>query len=646
MKIYKIFIFICSSIFLLILFSCAGSSNPLGWGNIPEEYSQRKSFPADTTMNASVVFDIGAMVIYLKNTQMTLSRHVRIQIYNDGGKEYANIRIPFWNNEKVTGIKAHTILPNGEKTKLSKKDIFEEGEKKSLRYKVFAIPGVTDHCIIEYKYTLHSGNIFHLKPWYFQSEIPTEYSRITFQIPLQLKYNFYLSNSPIIDYKPEEGFTPGEERKYVAKCEFNNLPPIPDEPFMTAPQDYMTRLNFELKKIKIYSYKKKFITDWVDIQKRTEKGYNPFTKGTNKHLKNLSEHILDNEMQFTDQVTKLYQFVRDSIESGIYKGYLSSKIGTPKEIIKKRRGSKIEKNLLLIGLLNSQRINAYPVLISTRDHGRFSLSHPRLDVFNHLITFVDYGSQSFLLDPSDRYSPVELLPSQDYSFYGLWLNENKPEFLEIGIPKVSGDSWAETSHAEIDNDGTLYAESEIGFKRFLNVHFRKEYDQSEDENDFIENYIVDKMKNVEIDSFFIDLGDNVESEMKIFLRYTIDGFAEVSGNKMYISPALLHKHTVNIFKLENRTYPIDYHYPISYEEKIVYTFPSGYEVIDLPTKTIPDFRGHAFEKKYFTDGNKLHYTRKFSVHNTYYSPSEYPQLKSYYGDIVQSDKNIITVAKK
>lgn len=133
MKIGKIILSIFSSIILLIFYSCAGSSNPYGWGNIPPEYALRKVFPTDTTMSASVVFDIGRMVTYLNQGQMTLTRHVRIQIYNERGKEYTNIRIPFWKNDKVSDIKAHTILPNGKKIKLVRKDIFEEGFKDSWR---------------------------------------------------------------------------------------------------------------------------------------------------------------------------------------------------------------------------------------------------------------------------------------------------------------------------------------------------------------------------------------------------------------------------------------------------------------------------------------------------------------------------------
>jgi hypothetical protein len=58
-------------------------------------------------------------------TMSTFSEHVIIKVLKEGGKIYANIKIPFWQDCEVLDLKARTIKPNGEIVTLDKKDVFE-----------------------------------------------------------------------------------------------------------------------------------------------------------------------------------------------------------------------------------------------------------------------------------------------------------------------------------------------------------------------------------------------------------------------------------------------------------------------------------------------------------------------------------------
>ncbi len=639
----KLIIITC---FALIYINCSSISNTTKWGVVSSEHTQRKYFPSDTTMNASVLFDIGVINTYLKDLHLTATRHVRIQIYNETGKENANIRIPFSEDEKVTSINAQTILPSGEVIKLSRKDIFEEGEEGKWRYKIFAIPGVTNRCIIEYKYTILSKNIYHLKPWCFQTDLPTEYSSITLNTPPTLMYQVYLTNPPDIEYKPKETYILNQERRNTIHYEFSNLPPVLDEPYMTTPIDYMTCLYFELNRIETPAYRKDFVSTWKDVQDLVIDDYKKFLDTPDKHLIQCSDDLVNGKSSINLKLETLFQFVRDSIQTVKYKSELGKNIHKPKDILKNHYGSDIEKNLLLIGLLNSQGINAYPVLISTRENGRYNRRYPKIGVFNHLITCIYDGNQAFLLDPSDPYYTLELLPVEDYSFYGLLLIEDGPLFIQLKPPENAGQYIAKTTQAEIDKNGMLTASSELVFKGMLNAKYRKIYDQCQDEIDFINTYIIGHIKNITLDTFYIDLGENVETDLKVYLKYSIDNFAEVSGNNMYFLPALFQKMNTNVFKLENRTYPVDYEYPFTKDEEIIFKLPSGYQVLDLPQNSIPKFDGINFEKKYHIIDNHLHYSRKLSVVNLYYPPSEYQILRKYYSEILHSDRDVIAIIKK
>ncbi len=182
-----------------------GEKSKYDWGYVPDEILARMYCPADSSAKAMILFDIGQMEISRSNFEATISRYVRIHIFKEEEKEYANVRIPFWHDDRVFSIAAQVILPNGEKKKLSCRDIREEGEKDDWMYKVFTIPQVQKNCVIEYRYKKTTEYLALLEPWVFQNEIYTKLSRLSVKIPQGFKYMTYLDNAPDPEYTPARG---------------------------------------------------------------------------------------------------------------------------------------------------------------------------------------------------------------------------------------------------------------------------------------------------------------------------------------------------------------------------------------------------------------------------------------------------------
>ena len=633
---------ILTLLFSVLPYIAIGAPGEIKWGEIPDEILHRKYLPQDTSAIAATLFDIGEIEIV--GFSITSKRHVRIQVFKEEGKKHANIRIPFSPIDIVYKINAQVILPNGNKIKLKKKNIFNEGEKGKWRFKVFTIPGVDKNCIIEYQYNIDKKNFVVLDPWLFQSDIFTELSRLSITVPEGYIYNVYLRNSPIDPYKPNKENLMYYRQKYVKYTwEFRNLEPIRIEPYMTTVKDYVTALNFQL----VGFGKHKFIKTWEDIRKGVIAFYKPYFSEC-KQVRRLRETIIDdvigNETSKTAKAKLIYNFVRDSIETGEYRGYAGAGIRKPKVIIKKRKGSGVEKNLLLISLLRSAGIEADPMLISTRSNGKWNTRYPKFQSFNHLITSVDLSPNNIFLDTGGSYCPFELLPYNDHVGVGLILNEEGTKIKDIP-PPISVSMYYSNTKAEIDESGALKAQTNIRFEGYRNIIHREQLEQYKETEDFVKEKVLNNIKNISIDTCWIDKKLTKEEPLFINISYSISNFADVVGEYIYFSPALCQRLDKNPFKLEKRSYPIEYPYPYMDSEEIIIELPEGYEIIELPSFCRYPRKGQRFDRIIKKENNSLHCSRRLYVKELTYIPRQYEKVKGLYSLIVKADQDQVVLKK-
>ncbi|MGO8699607.1 MAG: DUF3857 domain-containing protein [Limisphaerales bacterium] len=122
-----------------------------------------------------------------------------------------------------------------------------------------------------------------------------------------------------------------------------------------------------------------------------------------------------------DRVRAALQFVQQEIANtspeGRAYGYEPA---SPSGVVARGAGDELEKTLLLVALLRTLRIEADPVLVSTRYQNTLVNYHPSPVLFNHIITGVAVGGQTFWLDATDEYErgPLAL---RTWPIYGLGL---------------------------------------------------------------------------------------------------------------------------------------------------------------------------------------------------------------------------------
>lgn len=614
------------------------------FGKVSKAELQITSIPEDPEADAVWLFEKGDLEIFLDNNRykLRLKQHGRIKILTEKGKEYADFKIPYWHEDRIHSLKAQAILPNGKKIKLNKKDVFEE-EKKNVKYKVFAIPGVEVGAVIEYKFEKTSEYLSFLEPWYFQNREFTRISQYSVMPLPGFRYNVFFRNTYEIEPEVEDILKPGirtKLKKYTWKMA--DLPPIREEPYMRTLEDYRAALYFQLVYFKGQYQYIEFINSWPELVEEMRDRYKE-SLHKDDFLENLVEEMNFANLPEQEKIKALYDYVRDNIETtSAEKAYPDKKIGL---VVKESKGSGAEKNLLLVNLLNIAGFDAHPLLISTRDHGRVWENTPRLTQFNYVLAYARSGINTYIMDTRDKYCPFKTLPTRDLVETGLLIDEGKGKFVKIPRPRTTNMIYCKTT-LELTPEGDFIATTEARFEGYRSINARKRIAE-----DGEEEFILERLKNcygeVEIDSFKIMEKENLDVPLLLTVSYRVPQFAQMVGDMIYLEGPILQGFDENPFKREKRYSLVEFPYNVAETEDIELMLPEGYQMMEIPKGIINRLHKNklTFMNNWTAEENTIKIQRQFMRRELTFFPREYSGLRNFYDRVVKADQGQIVLGR-
>ncbi|MCK4892862.1 MAG: DUF3857 domain-containing protein [Calditrichia bacterium] len=638
-KSFKIYIIFTS---LILLVSSLFSQEK--WGKVSKDVLGMKAFEKDTTATAVVLFDVAEQEI-MDDFKLKMKRHKRIKILNEEGKDFADIKIPFYRDNKIEDIKGHAILPNGKKVKLDKKDVFEEKINRYLNQKVFAIPGVEVGSVIEFKYRMSSENIWILEPWHFQNNAYTLLSQFTIAIDPHFNYQVFFQN--VIGDQAvafEEIFLiPGSARTRKGKrftWKIEDIPAIKKEPYMRTLDDYRMTLFFQLIEYRDpYNYYQ-FIKEWKDLAKFVYDDYKDLLSENGTVREKVSELISDT-LEATEKAKIIYDYVRDEIETEMI--YTIWPSNSPKDVLKEGKGKLAEKNMLLINMLRQAGIESHPMLIGTRRFGRVRTNWPQLEQFNHIIAYTEIGTEKYYLDACEKCCPFGQIPTLDIVGIGFLILPENSDFYPIPTPKSINMISCQTK-GKLKDDGSLVCQASIRYEGYEAMAKRKEL-MDEDKREHFEELLSEKFAEAALDSLEINNFNNVELPLHVLLQFHVPNYAQVVGDFIYFNPPQLSKLVKNPFISEERKFPVEFTYLRGRNENVDLTLPEGFTVDEIPPFQIMKMNGLIFLSDGKAEAGKVNFRRQYLIKKPIFQTSEYAQLRNLHAQIVSFEESQVVLKK-
>jgi transglutaminase-like putative cysteine protease len=622
------------------------------YSKIGLEEAELSYYAPDKTAEAVVLFDIGKS--YFQDTGNSLKvifeKTTRIKIFSEAGLKWAEIEVPYYHEnqifEEVYDIEACTYTPENGIFKITPLDLstcHDEKLNDNWTVKKFALPDVKAGSIIQYKYKISSDYMFNFRDWEFQSRIPTVYSEYEVSMIPFYEYVWLFQGASKFDSQTTHTTT-GLSRRYagvdfqdvVYNYVLKNVPAFKEEEYITSINDYVIKIDFQLAKIHYPTGQTvQIISTWSELVKTLLKDADvaKFAARSEKLISKLfSADSLLNKSQ-----SEKFEFILNYVKANFNWNKINSKYASksPNDLLNDKFGNSADLNLLTIGLLNAAGIEAYPLIISTRDNGQIKVDYPYLKFFNYVLISATVDSKNILSDATEVFCQNDRIPTRCLNDRGLLIKEGNVQWISL---KNNIPSEIQTI-ISIDSIGEkLYVSRSISATEYDALRYRNLYgDDKEKINDKLNEY------SQTIDESSISVSNPLKKSEPYCIKYSSDCKTETVNNKIYLSPFVNEPITENPLKQYSRTYPIDLIYPVKRSYNSVITIPDGYKVEFVPEnfKILND----QFELNYIVknDGKTLTVTFDYSFKKPIYPASEYTNIKFYFKDIIKKGNEKIVL---
>jgi hypothetical protein len=625
------------------------------YGKVGRDDVDYSFFPKDKSAEAVVIYDIGQSYFMRADDyyQVIYERSTRIKVFKEAGIKYANIEIPFYGEgdlyENVYDLEACTYnFENGifNRTNLDLKTCHDEKLNKYWMLKKFAMPNVKEGSIIEYRYKISSDYKFKLRNWDFQWKIPVIFSKyVTKMIPFY-QYSWLLqgadkfdSQKSYVDQGMERDFGSTKFHDMIYEFEMRNVPAFKDEKFISSPDNYLIKLNFQLSKVTdYYGASQNVQTTWPEMISDLIK--NEDFGGYSRKCESMASKIFDIKGLSNLPAQQKFDSVLNYVKSNYNCNDIDDKyaIKSPKAFMKDKFGNVAEINLFTLGLLNAVGVKAVPVILSTRENGKIKYDYPFSHFFNYVLIMADVDGKKVLADATVPLSLNNRIPEKCINDKGLVIQKDKVEW--VGLQSVIPSGEKETVRITL-SDSTQNATISNYTTEYLAQDNRKDFGTN---TKTIKKDILDKGYALVDSSIVVKNQTNVKEPY--ILSYSIEDHPEKVNDKIYVSPFLRETMKENPLKQPTRSYPIDMIYPkkTTYFSEI--NIPDGYKVEFIPAND--KIKNDKFELDYMTSADE----KKINVSLTYYfkvpvyDAAEYDKMKYYFNEIVNKGSEKIVFVKK
>lgn len=629
-------------------------------GKIPKADIEMKVYPQDTSAAAVILGDYGVARFALTQDNdwvIRFDRHVRIKILKKEGLDWADFELLLYasNSGKevdVAALKAYTLnMEDGklEKTKLDRSAIFREKLDRNVEAVRFSLPNAKVNSILDVSYSLEDPFIFQLVPWDFQYTIPVRRSEFHVFIPEYFYYKNWINGYLFVKKDSEvrtetfqyfQAATSGFNTRTPASIEnfdvpvthwtytIDNVPAFVDEPFITTPSDYMSSIAFELVKFEIPGrVYENFTKDWAEINKDMMDDYDFGKQLDNKgHLSdevNMINAATDDPVQKMQMAYELIK--RRLVWDKRYRMFTTESI---RRAYNEGGGSSADINLNLIALMRAVGLQANPVLVSTRRHGKIKPGQVILTQFNHVIAGVVFEDKYYVLDATDPYCPYYILPPNTMNGKGMMLSEKGYQWVDLysNLPYEHRMFCNLTINDDLEFVGTIQERRE----NFAALEFRKEVKSFANEDEF-RHELEQDMEGLLIEELTITNLDSIYNPLEMEAKVTLQDKITEGGDRIYFNPILFNRIKENRFRNEERQFPIDFNYPYSQRYTYMIQLPEGYTVEELPAPkqvVLPD-NGGKFAYRAQSAGNTLAVQYEYIINQTIFPSINYEQIRQF-----------------
>ncbi len=642
------------SIILTLLYSFVFAQKlPIKFGSLEESDKSMDFSKVDSSAAAVVLCNFKNITFRFKSyepyfEQITMV-HQRIKILKKEAYDLANVEVRLYNKDvemhSVKAIVYNKVGNTWSETKMEKADIITSKDTKSSSIKKFTIPNVQEGSIIEYTYQV-SEETHLIDDFYFQSAYPVLHSEFRMSIPTNLELAFTKEGYNDLEKSENSLTNDGSTNVTYYRWIMKNVPALRQEPYTPNPRDYMDKMVSSVARVRYYDgTAKDLASTWETVVEKLNEATLFGERFRNKkNAQEMADPIIQGKDTPKDKLIALYDYVTKNIaltEDGWV--YLEQSFV---DILKNKKGTRAEKNMLLAYLLQGAGIEATPVLVSEHDRGRVSSFSPNLSEFSTVIVQAKLSSTDvLLLDTAEPLRPPGILPSHLAYGFGLLVDNTLKPAGWVDLQKQKSVEYIDVKCQVKDNQ--LFADVSMSQKGLFAVADRRRLKEEKPDAFFKKEFKNLLGPNGQIKNAAFDNQDKIHESLNGHCQLSTENWADVNEERIYFSPMLTFGYEENPLRNSERKYPVDFIETFDEIYIITFSIPSGYIVEDAPkTAKIAIADGSAkFDYLVSQTPTEIKITSKLQIKVPVIAAESYTYLRALL-DLVSAKHNEQIVLKK
>jgi len=597
------------------------------------------------------------------------SFYYRIKILTEGGKDYANVELPFYSGESgitldtIAGRTIHadgTIIPFTDKPY---EKVVQKAQGYKIKVKVFSLPSVEVGSIIEYRYTLRLDDHYFQHPdWMIQTGLFTRKAHYRWRpTDRMLTSEDGKQVSSTVAWTPL--LPPGAEIKQTQlqmtfgadaghtqlELEVHDILPLPKEQFTPPMQSVAYKVLF---------YYTSFRTSkeyWASEGKRWAKANDRFI-GPGPVVKEAVSGLVSPADTPEQKVRKLYAAAMTLENTDFTRAHTTAEeraaglkeIKSADDVWSRKRGSGDQIAALFVGMARAAGIKAYLMGVANRQQRFFIPGYLSMGQIDDNIAIVNLDGKDIFLDPGERYCAFGQLAWVHAFTGGLRETDTGTDVAMTNALSYKDSHVARLADLKVDETGVATGSVVMTYTGSEALAWRQDALRG-DETSLKENLRTHLERllpgGMEIKVSNVEHLTDYEQPLKV--TYEVKGaIGSSTGKRLLVVSDLFEANTTPRFPEAKRELPIDLKYPTAVQDVVRLMLPAGTVVESSPSATSTELKGAAaYNVQVVTTSNSITIRRNLTVGKTFVGSEAYNELREFYGKFEAKDQETVVLTR-
>ena len=381
--------------------------------------------------------------------------------------------------------------------------------------------------------------------------------------------------------------------------------------------------------------------------------YYGLTENINKgkpsnELISLVENLTKDKENELDKVRAIYYWVQENIKYIAFEYALGGFVPREaNEVFQKKYGDCKDNSSLLLKMLEIAGINIHFAWLGTRSIPYSYNDVPTPSVDNHMVLYYENNGESYFLDATGRYIPLEM-PTSFIQGKEALVSFGKNSFELKEVPTINAEKSVLKDYSTMylsGNDLIGNSKAEISGYNKINFYYDIERLNSKEEfRDYYNSFFEKGNNSFLVTNFSEENMFDYDNDLSINYDFKVSNYAKSIGNEIYINLNL--NKSISILKTEkDRKVPLEHKYLDSFQFENRLVIPDGYAVDYLPENIEISTKNISSSIKYTLNKNQIVYNHLIRHHSLLLNNENLKEVNEVINKIEKEYKEVIVLKK-